>query len=192
MRGLGFNLDKFHLVGHSLGAQLVGQIGRTAKNSDSKYVFHRITGLDPAGPVFFPLNPFAPALSALDAEYVDIIHTDATGLGQDRATGHADFWPNAGRDQLGCPPVSFQNLFNDKSELCQFELQPIAINFRFKIFAATPELGSTMSSLSPDLQLPPASKRRNAACGLTLKATNARNSSRQANHSAWDFMQIHR
>lgn len=116
MRGLGFNLDKFHLIGHSLGAHLVGQIGRTTKNSVNKYVFHKITGLDPAGPVFFPLNSMVPALSALDAEYVDIIHTDAMGLGANTGTGHADFWPNAGTMQPGCPPVNYRNFFDVESK----------------------------------------------------------------------------
>lgn len=107
MQSLGFNLDKFELVGHSLGAQLVGQIGRTTKNK--KYLIKKITGLDAAAPLFIPLNPFTPSLNAGDAEYVDVIHTDSTNLGADVSLGHADFWPNAGKEQPGCPIIHAKN-----------------------------------------------------------------------------------
>jgi pancreatic triacylglycerol lipase len=50
MRNEGFNIDKFHLVGHSLGGHLVGYIGRSVyKNSNQTYKLTRITALDPAG-----------------------------------------------------------------------------------------------------------------------------------------------
>lgn len=55
----------------------------------------RITGLDPANPPFFPAI-LLDHLRHSDAEYVDIIHTDAGLYGQPIATGTADFWPNAG------------------------------------------------------------------------------------------------
>lgn len=43
-------------------------------------------------------------LSHCDADFVDIIHTDAGLYGQPIATGSVDFWPNDGATlQPGCP-----------------------------------------------------------------------------------------
>lgn len=54
MREIGFNLDTFHLVGHSLGGQLLGFAGRSYyQSSDSTVKITRITALDPAGPFFY-------------------------------------------------------------------------------------------------------------------------------------------
>lgn len=54
MKGLGFDLDKFHVVGHSLGGQLAGIIGREVyAQSGNTYKLKRITALDPAGPFFY-------------------------------------------------------------------------------------------------------------------------------------------
>lgn len=61
--------DKVHLVGHSLGGQLVGLAARTVKEkSFGKFLIKRITALDPAGPGFEPqlLGAFQ-ALSKSDA-----------------------------------------------------------------------------------------------------------------------------
>ena len=37
-----------------------------------------------------------------DAEYVDVIHTDAGRFGTSRKVGHSDFFPNGGYNQPGC------------------------------------------------------------------------------------------
>jgi hypothetical protein len=51
MEAQGFDLNNFHLIGHSLGAQLAGMIGDYfIKNYN--FTFNRITGLDPAGKNF--------------------------------------------------------------------------------------------------------------------------------------------
>lgn len=116
MAELGFNVDNFHIIGHSLGAHMAGQIGRTTKFSPKKLELRRITGLDPAGHPYFPLNPFVTPLNAGDAKFVDIIHTDNFFLGCTIATGHADFWPNGGKIQPGCKPMNEKNSldFNSK------------------------------------------------------------------------------
>lgn len=120
MSDLGFSLDKFHLVGHSLGAHLCGQIGRTTRLSKKKVLLKRITGLDPAGPFWSPWNPFLTALNAFDAEFVDIIHTDRTNLGTNEQNGHADFWPNGGKYQPGCPRIDFSYDFAKQSKFFNF------------------------------------------------------------------------
>ena len=54
-----------HLVGHSLGAHLMGKAGRTFANLTGEQV-GRITGLDPAGPRFVD-GPVESALPELHA-----------------------------------------------------------------------------------------------------------------------------
>lgn len=62
----GYPSEKIHLVGHSLGAQLVGLVARNVK-ARTQVQIRRVTGLDPADPGFDPILPgsFQP-LSASD------------------------------------------------------------------------------------------------------------------------------
>lgn len=55
----------------------------------------------------FESFPPSVRLDASDAEFVDVIHTNADsliwgGLGAYQAMGHVDFYPNGGRMQKGC------------------------------------------------------------------------------------------
>ena len=72
------NLDpkNVHLVGHSLGGQLVGYAGKNV--TDPKV--GRITGLDPAGPGFVTLSENW-KLSATDGTCVNVIHTNGAKTG---------------------------------------------------------------------------------------------------------------
>ncbi|XKL61870.1 hypothetical protein PGB90_001703 [Kerria lacca] len=105
----GMNITKIHIIGFSLGAHIAGYAGRTIQKKGMKVA--RITGLDPASPLFREL--LATSLSPLnknDAEFVDIIHTDGArllteGLGIFRPIGHVDYFPNGGFDQPGCNHV---------------------------------------------------------------------------------------
>lgn len=66
----------------------------------------RITGLDPAGPLFYFLYSLfgASRLSGKDAAFVDVINTDSYVYGIPFKSGKADFYPNGGfRWQPGCP-----------------------------------------------------------------------------------------
>lgn len=73
-----------HCVGHSLGAHICGFTGATL-HTISHVSLQRISGLDPAGPMFaidvpYPFNwlnisPDA-RLNKNDANFVDVIHTD--------------------------------------------------------------------------------------------------------------------
>ena len=91
--------DLIHAIGHSLGAHLVGHIG---KNSVDK--IGRITGLDPARQDF--VDDLSRRLSKADAELVDVIHTnggDETGyFSFIEPMGHVDFYPNGGEHMPGC------------------------------------------------------------------------------------------
>ncbi|XP_031628399.1 vitellogenin-1-like [Contarinia nasturtii] len=87
-----YPLEKIHLIGHSLGAQICGAAGRHFTTNTKRWI-PRITGLDPANPCFNN----GEALSGLfrgDAQYVDVIHTNPGCLGKREAVGDADFYCN--------------------------------------------------------------------------------------------------
>ncbi|KOB76724.1 Vitellogenin [Operophtera brumata] len=92
----GLPLDQLHVIGHSLGSHVAGYIARDLKNKYNMTV-KRLTALDPAFPAFYPDGVMMEHVSAKDAEFVDVIHTDAGGYGAPVRTGTADFWPNGGK-----------------------------------------------------------------------------------------------
>ena len=67
----------------------------------------RISGLDPADPNFQGQSNAA-KLDKSDADFVDVIHSDANsfligdGMGTSDPSGHVDFWPNGGERQPHC------------------------------------------------------------------------------------------
>ncbi|KAJ6642191.1 Phospholipase A1 [Pseudolycoriella hygida] len=97
-------IERLHFVGHSLGGQLGGYIGKAIiSQSKGSKKLKRISALDPAGPDFYLVNLFTSRLTAADAEFVDVIHTDGGVLGYPVNTGTVDFYPNGGRrSQPGC------------------------------------------------------------------------------------------
>lgn len=88
--------SRFHLLGHSLGAHVAGFAGKQLNGA-----LGQITGLDPAGPSFETAKPQA-RLWRTDAQFVDVIHTDAGRLGMWQACGSVDIYPNGGQSQPGC------------------------------------------------------------------------------------------
>jgi lipoprotein lipase len=122
--------DDIHMVGHSLGAHVMGSAGRTFKQKHpSGEAVGRITGLDPAGPRFIK-GMLLPPISVLnfnrlnknDADFVDIIHSNGgfepcyvcfkRRLGNLYQIGHMDFYAGqdelkeAGQFQIGCHDAS--------------------------------------------------------------------------------------
>merc|ERR1719296_697599 len=116
----GLDSNKVHLIGHSLGAHVVGVMGRTFESLSDKLVA-RVTGLDPAGPLFvrdaYGLKKHM--IGKDSGVFVDIIHSNgdfdpyafnilrpgsSLHYGDPHALGHADFYPNGGRNQgaSGC------------------------------------------------------------------------------------------
>ena len=101
-----FGMDpaKVHLIGHSLGAQISGYAGEKISG------LGRISGLDAAG-LYFTYMPTFVRLDTSDAMFVDNYHTDGShilfsGYGTPQPMGHLDFYPNGGRTQPGCDPVT--------------------------------------------------------------------------------------
>ncbi|KAH9523418.1 Pancreatic lipase- protein 2 [Bulinus truncatus] len=94
-------IELFHLVGHSLGAHVMGFAGQEVFRLTSRKV-GRITGLDPAGPAHNNQHQFV-RLDSTDGLFVDVIHTDAGFMGITNSIGHVDFYPNGGKHQPRCP-----------------------------------------------------------------------------------------
>lgn len=81
-----------HLVGHSLGAQIIGTAGRHFQLLTNTSL-PRLTGLDPANPCFNEGEGLT-GIYRGDAEFVDIIHTNSGVFGKRDPLGDADFYPN--------------------------------------------------------------------------------------------------
>ncbi|KAL9699181.1 hypothetical protein quinque_002622 [Culex quinquefasciatus] len=86
----GIPLSEVTLVGHSLGAQISGQVGYNFRGQ-----IGQIFGLDPAGPLFTGA-PSSFRLEKTDAEYVQMILTSRGTAGVFFGEGHDNFLPNGG------------------------------------------------------------------------------------------------
>jgi pancreatic triacylglycerol lipase len=104
------NLDKIHLIGHSLGAHMSGYAGNYLQREFDLRP-GRITGMDPASPYFANTEELV-RLDPSDAKFVDVVHSDASmfvegGFGIKQSIGHIDFYPNGGDNQPKCATVSW-------------------------------------------------------------------------------------
>lgn len=89
-----------HLIGFSLGAHVTNYVSQALKN---EFLIPRISGLDPAMPLFVTADNDN-KLDSSDAEFVDVIHTNALVQGKIERCGHVDFYLNGGVYQPGCNP----------------------------------------------------------------------------------------
>lgn len=98
-----FNLDlkQLHLVGYSLGGQIAGLTGQLISKKFQQKIQY-ITALDPIGLIFTPDMDADKRLSADDAEYVEVVHTNTGGRGFSDVCGDVDYYPNGGDKQPGC------------------------------------------------------------------------------------------
>jgi len=105
MENHGSKVEEFYIIGHSLGSHIAGYAGEDMERKTGRKI-GRITGMDPAEPLF-ESTPAYIRLDPTDAEFVDVIHTDAKsllvfGYGMVEPVGHVDFYPNGGNGQPGC------------------------------------------------------------------------------------------
>jgi len=110
LRVSGSNAGRMWCVGHSLGSHVCGHAGMRMPTNQR---LGRVTGMDPAGPLFEPQSDKRVGLNTGSAVFVDILHTDSRGLsalGTLRDLGHIDFYPQGGSGQPGC---FFKNFYND-------------------------------------------------------------------------------
>ncbi|EDV46470.1 vitellogenin-3 [Drosophila erecta] len=84
-------VENIHLIGHSLGAHIVGSAGRHLQRLTNQTI-PRITGLDPAKPCFNEGEVLS-GLMRGDARFVDVIHSNPGVLGKRDPVGDVDFYP---------------------------------------------------------------------------------------------------
>lgn len=124
-----YNADpgKFHLIGHSLGAQICAYLGKDVPG------ISRLTALDPAQPGFEGFDKLV-RLDKSDANFVDVVHTDAKpflptlGFGMIAPHGHVDFYMNGGFEQPGCIPLARSELpsINSIGDLAKYPVEVIS------------------------------------------------------------------
>lgn len=105
----GLDCSRLALIGHSLGAHMFGIASYKAACEVA-----RLVALDPAGPRFNDVNEPTKAMSKESAVLVEVVHTNANGLGIIKPRGHLDFFVNGGTTQPGCRDP---NLFDFKEWL---------------------------------------------------------------------------
>ncbi|ODN01882.1 Pancreatic triacylglycerol lipase [Orchesella cincta] len=131
----GLKVNETHFIGHSLGAQLGGYLGSWLQQERGLQL-GRISGLDPAQ-LYFQGMPIDARLDPSDSLFVDVTHTDAkpflyggeevsfttpnmrpiSGLGTEEPCGHADFYPNSGKDQPGCKDGVYQAILQEEGSV---------------------------------------------------------------------------
>jgi len=99
LNSAGQSTSNMWCIGHSLGGHVCGQAGKRRK-------LGRITGLDPAGPLWEGYSS-RNHLRSSDADFVDVIHTHTAPaviapLGFAAPLGDVDFYPNGGGLMPGC------------------------------------------------------------------------------------------
>lgn len=98
---LGIQSEDMHLIGHSLGAHIAGICGYLFIEKYGSYLA-RISGLDPAGPLFDQKDSAACRLTPTSALFVDAIYTNIQLFGSSFDVAVANFFPNGGENQPGC------------------------------------------------------------------------------------------
>ncbi|XP_026729868.1 inactive pancreatic lipase-related protein 1-like [Trichoplusia ni] len=96
----GISPKTIHCIGHSLGSQILGHVGENFIKATGQKI-SRITALDPAGPCFSN-SLIEEQIRAGVADYVEVYHCNAGGLGTSSVLGDVDFFVNKGQTQPNC------------------------------------------------------------------------------------------
>ncbi|XP_002030408.2 lipoprotein lipase [Drosophila sechellia] len=89
-------LDRILVVGFAEGANLAGGVAAKVQQDLGRQL-SQITALDPSSGAELDHK-----LSQADAEFVEVVHTNAGGEGTWERLGHVDYYPNGGQTQPGC------------------------------------------------------------------------------------------
>ncbi|XP_053690861.1 pancreatic triacylglycerol lipase-like [Sabethes cyaneus] len=110
----GMSYTKVTLVGHSLGAQISGLVGKNLNGA-----IGQIFALDPAGVLFTLPNDVGVnnRLASTDAQYVQAIFTTKGELSMDIGAGQQNFWMN---DNGEHPQPGCKSLAKNKGLLTQY------------------------------------------------------------------------
>lgn len=175
--------DKFHFIGHSLGAHISGFVGYALQGS-----LGQITALDPAGPCFSTLMGLnghseqasesgilgvaGRRLSAASARLVLALHTDTGLFGLNENCAHYDIYVNGGFRQPNCTSL---NPGERLASLLQFRL---AETFDFGVTCAhsfAHKLLDTFDSHRPQLSQVPllVGERKCAPMAFTCRSWDA-------------------
>ncbi|XP_029346159.1 lipase member H isoform X3 [Acyrthosiphon pisum] len=95
-RGIVQSFDDVTLIGHSLGAQLIGYTGHRLNGT-----IKRVIALDPAQPNFKDSQKNE-RVDVNSAQFVMVLHTSTMFLGLREPVGHVDFYFNGGQIQPSC------------------------------------------------------------------------------------------
>ncbi|XP_029661687.1 lipase member H-B isoform X1 [Formica exsecta] len=98
LKSRGYNVEAWHLIGHSMGAHIAGCIATYTNLS-----WLHITGLDPAGVIFYTDMYKGCQINPGTANLTDIFYTDGNGYGTINEVGTLNIYGNAGvAPQPGC------------------------------------------------------------------------------------------
>jgi hypothetical protein len=100
----GLNMRNVQCIGHSLGGQTCGFVGKEMKKRGK--MIGVVSSMDPAGPNFRMADE-RQRVNAGDAFFVEVFHTNMArtalgGLGSVFPSGHVDYYFNGGQYQPGC------------------------------------------------------------------------------------------
>ncbi|XP_072767821.1 lipase member H-B-like [Anoplolepis gracilipes] len=104
LKNKGYNVGTWHLVGHSMGVHIAGCIAKY-----TNFSWSHITGLDPAGTVFYTNMYEGCQITPESATFTEMFYTDVNGYGINEKVGTLNIYANTGTaPQPGC--YSAQNI----------------------------------------------------------------------------------
>ncbi|XP_072397734.1 pancreatic triacylglycerol lipase-like [Diabrotica undecimpunctata] len=126
-----YPMSSIHFIGHSMGAQIAAGVGCFVQSERNEKI-GRITGLDPAGPLYeWPhIESLDEVLDPTDATFVDVIHTNGRYVGMMSPAGHVDYYPNGGEQQWMCELWSCSHI-----RVCELFIASVRKPDLFKAFS---------------------------------------------------------
>lgn len=97
-KDFGVPLQQLQLLAFADGAHLAGAVAEQVQQQLQGEQLAQITALDPSSEA----SAISHRLSPQDARFVEVIHTNADGLGTITPLGDVDYYPNGGGAQPGC------------------------------------------------------------------------------------------